>query len=199
MQRQIASYLFQHKHCHLPGLGTLSVVQETAVSDFGNKMIHAPKPVISFIADEGDASEFINYLAETGHQSVEEASTALQDFCDRFKKQIEETSEARLEQVARFSIDASGNLLFKGEALDPVFFQPVFAERVIHPKAEHQMLVGDRETTNTAMTELLNPAETEKDRWWIWAIVLGVLALLMFIIYFTELKGTGSFGNGIKI
>jgi hypothetical protein len=80
-----------------------------------------------------------------------------------------------------------------------VFAQPVFAERVVHPDAEHAILVGDKETTNTFMAELLIPKVETRDRWWIWAIVLGAVGLIALLIYFTELKGTLPFGNTIKI
>jgi len=59
--------------------------------------------------------------------------------------------------------------------------------------------VGDKETTNTVMTELLAPRSETKDRWWIWAVVLGVIGLIALLIYFTELKGAAPFGNAIKI
>ena len=79
------------------------------------------------------------------------------------------------------------------------FFQSVVAERVIHPQAEHQILVGDKETTNTVMTEFLTEKPEVRDRWWIWAIVLGAIGLLILLIYFTGANGTSPFGNAIKI
>ena len=199
MQHQIASYLFQHKTCPLPGLGTLRVKHTEAVSDFTNKSITAPKTYIEFSNTETDATGLLNYLAATVKGNGYEVSKALDHFCDDLKNNITQQQDVQLESVGSFFADASGNIRFKQQALPESFTQPVFAERVIHPDAEHAILVGDKETTNTEMTELLAPKSETKDRWWIWAIVLGESGLIALLIYFTELKGTFPFGNAIKI
>jgi hypothetical protein len=48
------------------------------------------------------------------------------------------------------------------------------------------------------MTELLAPKSEAKDRWWIWAIVLGLIGIAAVVIYFTTFEGTASFGNAIN-
>ncbi len=55
-------------------------------------------------------------------------------------------------------------------------------------------VVGDKETTNTQMTELLNEEAPAKDKWWILAIVLGAAGLLALIIYLYQ-NGINAFGN----
>ena len=199
MQNQIASYLFQHKTCPLPGLGTLSVLHSGAEADFTNKSISAPKSFIEFSETETDATGLLNYLAVTSGGSTYEVSEALDHFCDNLRNNMTQLPDVHVESVGSFFVDASGKINFKQQELPAAFAQPVFAERVIHPDAEHQILVGDKETTNTIMTEFLAPKAETKDRWWIWAIVLGAIGLLALIIYFTELKGATPFGNTIKI
>ncbi|MBK8608778.1 MAG: hypothetical protein IPL84_02185 [Chitinophagaceae bacterium] len=199
MQQQIASYLFQNKSCPLPGLGTLSIQQSGAVVDFSNKMIAAPKTIVHFTEKETDPAGLLSYLSAKTGGEFDDVVAAVDHFCDNLKNEIDRQQKVILENIGRFSVNGSGKIVFEQEELPPAFLQPVNAERVIHPDAEHQILVGDRETTNTVMTELLAPKEQTTDRWWIWAIVLGVVALLMLLIYFTELKGAMPFGNTIKI
>ena len=199
MQNQIASYLFQYKICPLPGLGTLSVLHSGAEADFTNKSIAAPKSFIEFSDAETDATGLLNYLSATLGGSTYEVSEALDHFCDNLRNKITQQPDVQLESVGSFFVDASGKINLKQQELPAAFTQAVFAERVIHPDAEHQILVGDKETTNTIMTEFLAPKSETKDRWWIWAIVLGAIGLIALLIYFTELKGTFPFGNGIKI
>ncbi|MFM6925467.1 MAG: hypothetical protein ACKOU7_08195 [Ferruginibacter sp.] len=198
MQKQIASYLFQHKTCPLPGLGTLSITSSAAVSDFTNKIFTAPKPELHFVQTETDTTGLLNYLTVSTGTDKETATDAITRFCSDLKQQINDEAEAYLNNIGIFFTDASGTVNFKQEELPAAFMQPVFAERVIHPDAEHQILVGDKETTNTVMTELLAPKDETKDRWWIWAIVLGVLGLLALFIYFTEFNGIYPFGNVIQ-
>jgi hypothetical protein len=198
MQKQIASYLFQHKTCPLPGLGTLSVIDSGAESDFTNKAFTAPKSAVHFEQTESDTTGLLDYLSATTGADKYEATEALSHFCDNLKKQITDKADVRLNCLGSFFVDASGAINFKPDELPRAFMQPVFAERVIHPDAEHQILVGDKETTNTVMTELLAPKSNTKDRWWIWAIVLGALGLVALLIYFTEFNGTYPFGNVIQ-
>ncbi len=195
MQNKIASFLFQHKTCPLPGLGTLSVTHTGAEVDFGNKQIHAPKAAIRFDEAETDATALISYLSATTGADAQEAEQALEHFCDGLKTGEEKTWDS----IGSFYVDASGKINFTPEEIPAAFIQPVIAERVIHPDAAHQMLVGDKETTTTVMTELLNEKPEAKDLWWIWAIVLGVISLAVLLIYFTQFKGdTGTFGNAVN-
>jgi hypothetical protein len=199
MQRQIASYLFQNKTCPLPGLGTLSIISSGTESDFTNKTFSAPKTAVHFEQAETDSNGLLNYLSATTGADKYEATEALSHFCDSLKQQMTDQSTVQLNSIGIFFVDTSGKINFKPAELPTAFVQPVFAERVIHPDAEHQILVGDKETTNTVMTEFLAPKSAIKNRWWIWAIVLGVIGLLALLIYFTEFNGTSPFGNTIKI
>jgi hypothetical protein len=198
MQTQIASYLFQHKTCPLPGLGTLSVIGSGAESDFTNKTFIAPQSTIKFEQNETGADGLLNYLSATTGADKYETSEALNHFCDNLKQKITNQADAQLKSIGSFFVDASGAINFKQQELPATFVQPVYAERVVHPDAEHQILVGDKETTNTVMTELLAPKEEPRDRWWIWAIVLGLIGIGAIVIYFTLFHGTSSFGNAVN-
>ncbi len=198
MHYQIASYLFQQKTCPLPGLGTLSVLNSGAEADFTNRLIAAPKPFIQFVEIETDATGLLNYLCATTGANKYEVTEALDHFCDDLRNKVTRQPDVQIESIGSFFVDASGKINFKQEELPVAFTQPVFADRVIHPDAEHHILVGDKETTNTIMTELLAPRSEAKDRWWIWAIVLGAIGLIALLIYFTELNGIAPFGNTIK-
>jgi len=84
--------------------------------------------------------------------------------------------------------------------LPAAFLQPVKAVRVIHPEAEHQILVGDKETTNTVMNEYFSEVPVKKSRWWIWAIVLGIAALIAILLYLNNYAGLLSMaGNAMPI
>jgi CCDC81-like prokaryotic HU domain 2 len=199
MHHLIASFLFQNKTCPLPGLGTLSVVQSGAEADFANKLFDPPNPIIQFNEAETDTAGLLNYLAAQSGGDNYEVTEAVEHFCENLKKEITARSQVKLDNIGNFFADDTGTISFKPEALPAIFLQPVFAERAIHPDSEHNILVGDKETTNIVMAELLAPKSGSKDRWWIWAIVLGAIGLLALVIYFTELNGTSSFGNAIKI
>ncbi len=199
MHQLIASYLFQNKSCPLPGLGTLTVHVSGAKADFATQQIAPPEPFIQFSDRETNASGLLGFIAATTNINTYEVTEALGRFCNDLKKGIAEHAKAALNGIGNFVVDNNGNIIFEQSALPLAFLQPVFAERVIHPQAEHHILVGDKETTNTLMTELLSEKPGEKDRWWVWAIVLGTVGLLLLLLYFSQLNGTSPFGNALKI
>ena len=46
------------------------------------------------------------------------------------------------------------------------------------------MLVGDKETTTTEMTEFLAEKIAPQDKWWIWAILLGLIGISIIVFYY---------------
>jgi hypothetical protein len=191
MHQLIASYLFQNKTCPLPGLGILSLTTGEANAGFSNKIITAPAPAIHFEPGETNAVGLLSYVAGSTTQ-------ALDHFCDNLKKGIGRHSTAKLEGIGDFVVNSNGDISFVQVELPGAFLQPVTAERIVHPEAEHSILVGDKETTNTLMTGYFSEEPVVKDRWWIWAIVLGLIGLIMLLIYFNDVDGSPQFGNAIK-
>jgi len=182
----------------LPGLGTLSVINAGAEADFSDKLIAAPKTAIRFEKTETDAAGLLDYLAASTGGDKYEVTEALDHFCDKLKTDISNNPDVSVESIGTFFVDGAGKISFKQQELPAAFTQPVFAERVVHPDAEHQILVGDKETTNTVMTELLAPRSATKDRWWVWALVLGAIGIITLVIYFTAFNGNTAFGNAIN-
>jgi len=200
MHYLIASYLFQNKSCPLPGLGTLSISAGKAEADFLNTVIKAPSPRIIFEAKEDDPNNLLEYIAEKTRRSVAQTTDSLQQFCNNLKTATKANQPAALNGVGNFFIDSSGKINFKSAQLPAAFLQSVKAIRVIHPEAEHQILVGDKETTNTVMNEYFNEASVKKSRWWIWAIVLGIAALIAILLYLNNYAGLLSMsGNAMPI
>jgi nucleoid DNA-binding protein len=199
MHHLIASYLFQNRTCPLPGLGTLTIHTNRAETNFTNQLITAPEPVVQFKDSETNATGLLNYIARKTNSNTDEVTEALHRFCNNIKNEISLHAKASLGSIGNFIADSNGNIIFKQSVLHEAFLQPVTAERVIHPKAEHTMLVGDKETTNTVMSEYFNETPATKDRWWVWAIVLGVIGLLIVLYYFSGTNVISSFGNTIKI
>ena len=74
--------------------------------------------------------------------------------------------------------------------------QPVTAEKVIRVKAEHTVLVGEKEKTSVEMEEYFAGSPAKKNYSWLIAVILTVLAVMFIGWYFSE-KGfsTSSAGN----
>ena len=178
----IASSFFQKKNCHLPGIGKLSFVNTSAETDLSNTQIKAPLQSITFTPTKNNEHVFNEFSA----------------ISEMMQQKLNEDHSLNINGIGTFIKDNAGNIQFIPIKLDVVFAQPASAIPVIRKDAEYSVLVGDKETTNTAMNEKYNE-ETEntfekKSYWWIWAIVFAAvgLTLIMFYIYNS---GIGNLGN----
>lgn len=199
MQDILATYLFQHKQCPLPGIGSLIVKEHPAHVLPGERMIKAPKPFIGLYRQDFPVAGLVRYISIEKGISEEEAQTSLKQYC-RSLKFMGAHEEISLPSAGRFSVSQDGNILFSPEELPSGYSIPVTAEKVIRPNDTHSMLVGDTETTNTVMTEFYSDEHVAPaDRWWIWAIVLTVLAAAAIFFYYQGTGGSGTAGNGHSI
>lgn len=199
MEDLIEQYLLQYKYCPLPAIGVLERKTVSAVSIQSENRILAPVHQISFSAKEKDATHFIRFIAARKNISYDAAYDALHHYC-RNLMQMDTLQEARLEHSGRFFIDPSGKLCFVQAVLPSVFMPDVVIERVLRPNAIHQVRVGDTETNSVAMTEFLNDnGEERKGKWWIWAIVLFILACVAIFMYAGHPLRGHNFGTVEKI
>ena len=183
MYQQIAQSLFQKKSCLLPGLGTLSIVYESAQTDFVNSQILSPGYKIVF--DQTN----VNAEGQDGFSAV----------IDSIKNDLEHKKSAELIGIGSFSVDEKGKIHFSQIPIDENFLQPVFAERVIHENATHNMLVGDKETTTTVMTDFFNEKPLSVERWWMIAAALLVVTASVLCYHFYENGGSLTNRNTIEL
>jgi len=198
MHELIASYLFQHKTCPLPGLGTLAITETAAVSNFSDQVITAPVPNIQFNAVESNSDDFLGYLSGKTAKPLADCAASLQQFCAGLQKAAQ-SGNSILDGVGYFYIAGNGSLQFNQQALPEDFRPSIPAIRVIRANAEHNVLVGDKETTNTAMTDYFSEVPVTRSRWWIWAIVITALSAGLIMVYLTDPAGNIQFGNALKL
>ncbi len=196
MQSHIASYLFQLNRVSLPGLGSFFVTESPAVPDFVNKQILAPVLSVAFNteADEDAGDAFLQYVSKKEGISQQEAGENYKTWYDDIHRQLEAGQQVTLAGMGTLK-RLNGAISFEEEHIPDVFFPAVHAERVIHPEAEHTMLVGDKETTNVEMTDYFAAEPVKADRWWIWALVLGLLGSGIILFQLMQ-HGSGIFGTG---
>ena len=198
MEKLLASYLFQNRSCPLTGLGHLYITTAPAATDHANKKIEGTSAIIHFSTDEVNSEDLLTYVAHKTNSDNYEVTEAFDHFCDNLKEKLKTTSSADLKDIGSIYVDEAGIFTFKPFVLPAAYSPSVVAERVIHPEAEHNILVGDKETTNTLMTEYFKEEPVKKDRWWIWAIVLAAVAIGVIIIYCFDTAGSMLFGNAIN-
>lgn len=198
MQKLIAEYLFQHKKCSLPEAGTLEIRNTEATAEAGQKKITPPVPVIHFTDQTGDTTDLHNYIAAGKGISVDEAAYELNKFCEELKS-LTQGEKYNMPDAGHFYINPKGKLDFIPETIPAYYLPVVNAERVVHEGNSHSIMVGDRETTNTAMAEYYSEdIRVKRTTWRIWAAVLLVLAAAAIVFYLNDDRRNSFFGNSTK-
>ena len=179
------SYLIQHKSICIPGLGTIYLERIPAINDFSNRQLLPPSYKYRFdkYFDAPD-KEFFSYLASSQNMAEYEAIKMYNEFAYDLRDRIRKEERFDWPQVGILMRDATGEIQFKSELIQPGFVQPVPANRVIRQDARHAILVGDQELTTDHMTELLSEeVHVEKESWWIYALIIFAVALVIVFFF----------------
>jgi hypothetical protein len=180
------SYLIQHKSICIPGLGTIYLEKIPAINDFSNRQMLPPSYKFRFdkYFDAPD-KEFFSFLASSQNMAEYEAIKLYNEFAYDLRDRIRKEEKFDWPQVGILMRDATGEIQFKSEMIQPGFVRPVAARRVIRQDARHAILVGDQELTTDHMTELLNVEQVhvEKESWWMYALIIFCVAVVILFVY----------------
>ena len=182
------NYLVQHKSISIPGLGTIYVERIPAQTDFVNKQILPPSFHFRFDRFfDSPHKDFFTFLAKKKNIADYEAIKLYNEWALDFRNRIRNNEVIEWDGVGRLEQESSGDVVFHPYSAIPSHLKPVFAERVVRNNAQHTMLVGDKETTNVEMTELLSEETfVEKESWWIYALIIAAVALVAIFFYFNS-------------
>ena len=185
MEKLLTAWLYDYKSCPIPSVGTLLLQPGFAKILPGENSMKAPVPFIELSKKESSTYTLLNFIAAQKQITAPEAESLLQQFSDSLQ-QLKAYQELPLSAAGSFYMDANRSLHFKSVQLPVAYFPEVDAERVIHPDASHSMLVGDNHTNTTAMTEFLQEEIVVKSKWWIPAIILGLLGATVILFYYSS-------------
>lgn len=182
------SYLIQHKSICIPGLGTIYLEKIPAINDFSNRQLLPPSYKFRFdkYFDAPD-KEFFSFLASNQDMAEFEAIKLYNEFAYDLRDRIRKEEKFEWPHVGTLMRDASGDIQFKSELIQPGFVRPVEAIRVIRQDARHAILVGDQELTTDHMSELLNEeVQVERASWWLYALIIFAAAVIVVFFYFYQ-------------
>lgn len=182
------TYLVQHRSLSIPGLGTIYIEKTPAQTDFVNKQILPPSYHYRFDKFfDSPHKDFFHFLAGERQIPEYEAIKDYNEWAQDFRNRIRSEETIQWQGVGTLSQDAAGEISFAPQATITSYLQPVPAERVVRTNSQHAMLVGDKETTNVEMTELLSEETyVEKESWWIYALIIAAVSLVAIFFYFNQ-------------
>jgi hypothetical protein len=197
MQDSLYEFLLLNKKLSLPGIGTISLCQTAAQHDFPNKQFIAPASF--FTIDPGNdkpSKKLFDWLSSSLNITEWEAIKFVNDFSFDLKKKLSEFGEVSWGKVGVLRRDNNGDLKLDPQNISLQSEPPLAAEKVIRVKAEHIVLVGEKEKTSVEMEQYFAETPAKKNYAWLIAVILTVLAVMFIGWYFSE-KGfsTSSAGN----
>jgi hypothetical protein len=200
MKEILLKYLLQYQQLGLPGIGFLQLYIRASQTDIVNKRILPPSPSSRLTPDVPVPAEQdqVRFIARTMQVAGDVAERQLDDFCAAALDGIKKGIPLEWEGFGTIRKGVAGDMTFELSSKSIFAFPPVEAERVIRTNAEHTIQVGDTEKTNFEMAELLQEETVapRKSRWWIWAVVLGVIGAAILAYYIYEHDGNlGGFRN----
>jgi hypothetical protein len=197
MRDTLYEFLLLNKKLSLPGIGTISLCQNSATLDFTNKQFTSPS--FYFIIESRNdkpSKKLFDWLSSSFGITEWDAIKSVNDFSFDLKKKLSEKGEVNWENVGMIRRNNNGDLKIETQTIILQSEQPVTAEKVIRVKAEHTVLVGEQEKTSVEMEEYFAESTKKKNYTWLIAAIIAVLAVIFIGWYFSE-KGfsTSSAGN----
>ena len=197
MQDSLYEFLLLNKKLSLPGIGTVSLCQTPAQLDFTNKQFIAPTFFFTIDPTKDKPSKnLFDWLSSSLGITEWEAIKSVNDFSFGLKKKLSESGEVSWKKIGVLHRNNNGDLKLDSENILLQSESPVTAEKVFRVKAEHTVLVGEKEKTSVEMEEYFAESPARKNYTWLIAVILTVLAVIFIGWYFSE-KGfsTSSAGN----
>ena len=179
MLNLITSYLIQSGECVLPGIGSFTFVSTPSSLNVANKEMLPPATEYRFSDVSGQPDEaMIQYIAFKKGIDNQEALEELKQFCSQLKDRILSGEKVRFNSIGILQKDSSGNIVFGPENIQS-FYKAVPAIRVVHKEVKHAMIVGDKETDSSEMTDILNgePETQTRNSFWKIGIILAPIMI----------------------
>lgn len=182
-------FFIQNKAVSLPGLGTFSLLNIPAQSDFATRRIFGPAYSIHFSnATDSPSKEMFNYISRKRNISDWEAVRSVNEFSAELNARLRKGEKVEWKGIGILESGSTGQFLFEPEKLKYSFIPSVKAERVIRKENDHSVLVGEQEMHKSDMQEWLENESyvEEKAGWWIPAAIIGAIVLL--VLFFSLLN-----------
>lgn len=186
MYDELYQLLILNKELIVPGIGNFLVNRKPAEANFLEKLIHPSLYSIELQKESGTPSKnFFFNLGELLNISGNDAIVRFNDFVLDLKQKITSGNDIHWKGVGTLSANRNGTVRLLPSEIQSLE-EPVPAEKVLREHAEHTVLVGEKERTSVEMTELLSQTEMKKSKWWIAALIAGVLMLVFLFWHFSK-------------
>ena len=185
----LKKYLALYNHLDLDGIGNLNVEVIPAQIDIANRTIQPPESFIQFNKNNTQPDKiFLRFLEKELNIDETHAVKNMTNFTTQLQTNIKENNQVVFEGFGKLKKQSTDTLTFEMDEM-PVYYPSIVAERIIRKNATHTVRVGEDEKTSDEMQLALQHEEEVilEDRWWIPAIILGLIGIAALIYYYNVL------------
>ena len=183
MLNSLYKFLLLNNNVSIPGIGSFFIERTAAVVNAGS--VIPPKHQVQFQPGTALADRnFYSFLAlETGSNEVE-AIRKFQDFAYQLRKDIQSHPHVQLSGLGILQKNAVGEIEFQPSISADHYF-PVIP--LIQPEKVEEKVVDEPMDEHHGIEVYPEDEQPiKKDRWWIWAITLTVIALAAITYYYMQ-------------
>jgi hypothetical protein len=175
----LQSFFLLHRRFSIPALGTVLVKKAPAYHDFSNNLIYPAKEEIEFNPEPLPAliGSFEKYALALKSVTREE----IEAFFMSLKADLKAKGQVEFKGIGVLSIEHNTYRITANE-LTECYLPPVPIKALIHEGELHEIKVGEDIRTNAEMKALLAERKT-KDYWWVYALILLVVAVGAILYY----------------
>lgn len=181
MLHSLYKYLLLNEAVSIPGVGNFYI--KKAAGQFNGTVFNPPVQKIIF--EPGTAltdKNFYQFIAHEKEFSEVDAVRKFQDFAYQLRKEIQSHSFVELTGIGILKRNGNGEVVFESNASTENYFSNIHPQIVQQPSIENTIYEEDE-------TLIISEGEAEniaKDRWWIWATVLTVLAIAAIALFYFQ-------------
>lgn len=175
MQQLLSDFLAKRGFLSIPLVGTVTANKEPARFSVGENKINPPVTSYALSSGQEKKDELLQFIAEREHLTSPQAAEKYEAFATWLRNEFDKNNPLNLQQ---FSI-IRNNGIFEVQTNDHhKFLYDVDANRVMRENLKHEVLVGDREASNTEMIDYFAAGEEKKSKTGLIVLLVLFLALI---------------------
>lgn len=188
MVQLLYKYLIIHKQVAVPGVGIFFINRKPARHDAANRVFQSPVLTIDFKAETAITDkEFFEFVSK--EKGIDEVAAVkdLHEFAHRLKQQVSSNKRVELPGMGTLIKNGMGQVSFEPTNVLTTYFPPTIEERLFKDSS------ADGAATNTsdalgqdAIYHQTFSSLKQTDSWWIFAIILSIIALAAIVYYYYQ-------------
>lgn len=180
----IHKYLLQHKNVSVPGVGIFTIENKPAFFNERKSSLLPPQTQISYKAETALADRiFYDFLAKELRIDAVEAIKNFHEFTYQLKQDINHADAAILPGIGTLTKQPDGSFIFEQENVLQDYFgaQPLLQIAAVDDVSQTTFTTNTNTSASVGEVDLMPVSDeensTNKDYWWVYAIVLAVVGI----------------------